>query len=322
MKTKDVKIGGSYAAKVSGNLVSVIIDRENPHGGWDATNQSTGKRVRIKSPRRLRCALQCATKQGISPTEKNTNQEDTMNEPVEQQANQEDTMNEPVEQQASQEDTQAEHAKIAESVAKLECEQLTEINREKYDQSECGVVNCHAEPSMTHLGKPLCQKHWDAHCRREEEWAVMENSEKNRKPDLPGGDVAAMNAASGDTSNQNAEQAESESDVMAKKSANPNSKKSRKPREPKAAKAANAPKEPHDKKVSAIDAAAAVLKNRTNPMCCKDLIVAMQEKGLWTSPGGKTPWATLYSAISREIETKGKESRFVKTDRGLFAHAG
>jgi len=37
------------------------------------------------------------------------------------------------------------------------------------------------------------------------------------------------------------------------------------------------------------------------------------------SPNGKTPHATLYSAIIREIATKGKEARFVKKDRGMFA---
>ena len=31
------------------------------------------------------------------------------------------------------------------------------------------------------------------------------------------------------------------------------------------------------------------------------MIDAMTTKGLWTSPGGKTPHATLYSAILREI---------------------
>jgi len=47
----------------------------------------------------------------------------------------------------------------------------------------------------------------------------------------------------------------------------------------------------------------------------------MRNTGYWTSPGGKTPHATLYSAILREINLKGKGSRFVKTDRGLFKAA-
>jgi hypothetical protein len=86
--------------------------------------------------------------------------------------------------------------------------------------------------------------------------------------------------------------------------------------EPKAAKAKRAEK---PKKVSALDAAARVLAESKEAMNCQDLIKAMAEKGYWTSPGGKTPWATLYSALLREIITKGKDARFKKTERGKFA---
>jgi hypothetical protein len=34
---------------------------------------------------------------------------------------------------------------------------------------------------------------------------------------------------------------------------------------------------------------------------------------------GKTPHATLYSEIVSKIALKGKEARFVKTERGKFA---
>jgi hypothetical protein len=78
-------------------------------------------------------------------------------------------------------------------------------------------------------------------------------------------------------------------------------------------------KEPKAKKVGALDAAAQVLAGSKEPMNCKALIEAMAKRALWTSPGGKTPHATLYSAIIREIALKGKESRFVKKDRGQFA---
>jgi len=73
------------------------------------------------------------------------------------------------------------------------------------------------------------------------------------------------------------------------------------------------------KKLSAIDAAAKVLAAAKKPMNCKELVEVMAAKKLWTSPGGKTPHATLYSAILREIQTKGKDSRFKKTERGKFA---
>lgn len=73
------------------------------------------------------------------------------------------------------------------------------------------------------------------------------------------------------------------------------------------------------KKLSAIDAAAKLLADGGEAMNCKELVEAMAAKGLWTSPGGKTPHATLYSAILREINTKGNDSRFKKTERGKFA---
>jgi vancomycin resistance protein YoaR len=73
------------------------------------------------------------------------------------------------------------------------------------------------------------------------------------------------------------------------------------------------------KKVSAIDAAAKLLAGSKEPMGCKEMIEEMAAKGLWMSPGGKTPHATLYSAILREINVKGKDARFKKTDRGRFA---
>lgn len=90
----------------------------------------------------------------------------------------------------------------------------------------------------------------------------------------------------------------------------------------KKAKKAKANGEAKVKKLSAIDAAAQLLAASKEPMGCKELIEAMAAKGLWTSPGGKTPHATLYSAILREITTKGKEARFAKTERGRFAANG
>ena len=74
-----------------------------------------------------------------------------------------------------------------------------------------------------------------------------------------------------------------------------------------------------DGKLSALDAAAKVLAESGEPMTSKEMIDAMATKGYWTSPGGKTPHATLYAAILREIQTKGADARFQKTERGHFA---
>ena len=76
------------------------------------------------------------------------------------------------------------------------------------------------------------------------------------------------------------------------------------------------------KKLSAIDAAAKVLVGAKGPMNTKEMIDAMAAKGLWKSPGGKTPHATLYASITREINAKGKDARFKKAERGQFALAG
>ena len=83
-------------------------------------------------------------------------------------------------------------------------------------------------------------------------------------------------------------------------------------RKPRAAKA------PKPKRVSALDAAATVLAGSEVPMRATEMIAAMQTKGLWTSPGGKTPEATLYAAIIREIAAKGDKARFRKHERGVF----
>ena len=57
MKKNEVKINGYYTAKVSDKLTIVRIIDENPHGGWDAVNTKTGKKVRINSPARLRAEV-------------------------------------------------------------------------------------------------------------------------------------------------------------------------------------------------------------------------------------------------------------------------
>ena len=100
---------------------------------------------------------------------------------------------------------------------------------------------------------------------------------------------------------------------MSAKKANPDQK---------ATKGAKAKKvqEPKAKKTSALDAAVRVLGEVGQPLNCVEMIETMAAKGYWRSPAGKTPASTLYSAILRDL-AKGKESRFVKADRGKFGLA-
>ena len=81
-------------------------------------------------------------------------------------------------------------------------------------------------------------------------------------------------------------------------------------------------KPPKLPKLSALDAAAQILESRGEAMRARDLIEAMAKQGLWKSPGGKTPDATLSAAMNRKITKLGRASRFKKVDRGLFEFVG
>jgi hypothetical protein len=100
----------------------------------------------------------------------------------------------------------------------------------------------------------------------------------------------------------------------------PTKKPGKKPATPKTKKAGGQAKEAQQKKLSALDAAAKVLQEAGQPMNCQDLITAMDAKGYWTSPAGKTPAATLYAAMTREAKIKGNQARFQKIARGQFAY--
>lgn len=86
-----------------------------------------------------------------------------------------------------------------------------------------------------------------------------------------------------------------------------------------------APKQPRSKKIaserkpSGLDLAAKVLAEAGEPLAAKAIAERAIAAG-WTT-SGKTPHATLYAAIIREISKKGDAARFKKTDRGLFVAA-
>ena len=184
MKKAEVKVGGTYAAKVSGKVVPVRIDAQNPRGGWDATNTVTKKKVCIKSAQRLRGAVHKSKPMPLAIP------------------------------------SQAGKAKAARSA-----------------------------------------------------------------PDATRANVGREGAA-----------------------------QSR-------AKATKKAKARAEKKPGLLDLAAEVLAKAKEPMDCKAIVEKVLASGRWQTKG-KTPAATLYSAILRETQNKGKDARFTKTGRGKFAHAG
>ncbi|MCP4742854.1 MAG: hypothetical protein GY871_11625 [Actinomycetales bacterium] len=181
MKKADVKIGGEYYAKVTNKKVVVRIDAENRSGGWDATNLSTNKKIRIKTAQRL---------QGVARKRSDT----------------------------------------------------TKITTD-------GNVTVVESPRAT--------------------TETFTNKRARKRVDKKAAGAKAKNA------------------------------------------------EAAEKKLSCVAAALKVLGESSEPLNTKEMIEEMVAAGYWESPGGKTPHATLYSAILREMK-KGDESRFVKTDRGRF----
>ena len=88
----------------------------------------------------------------------------------------------------------------------------------------------------------------------------------------------------------------------------------KKPKAPKAAKPAK------ERRPSGLDLAARVLVASKEPLAAKTIAERAIAAGWKTS--GKTPHATLYAAILREINDKGRDARFRKTQRGKFEFAG
>jgi len=194
MKKSEVKVGGVYTAKVTNKLVQVQIEAESRYGGWDGTNLSTGKKVRIRSAAKLRSA----TGGGTAAT----------------------------------------GAKKGRSTKKPK-----------------EGTGADTAPTLATTG------------------------EADAKPVVSGKEAKAETAK----------------------------------KQPKG--------EKKPKRLSGLDAAALVLEETGEPMNVKQIVDLAEQKGYWKSPGGKTPWATVYSAMIREIAKKGPDARFRKAERGRFVHA-
>jgi len=235
MKKDEVQVGKVYTAKVTDKLVPVRIDAESRHGGWEATNMATGKKVRIKSPQRLRGEVKA---DGAKP---------------------------------------AEVADAADAV-----------------------------------GTAVDGKHLKGVAAADQENARLRD-ERKASPD----GMAASERAMAKSASKKGKRAK-------KATTSPTAAKGRKKTakattKPKAKKAATRAKQ-GDKKAkrsSGLDAAARVLAESKEPMGVREIVEKAFEKGYWKS-GGKTPWAAIYSAITREIGNRGKDSRFKKVDRGRF----
>jgi len=83
---------------------------------------------------------------------------------------------------------------------------------------------------------------------------------------------------------------------------------------------ANARHKSASKPMSGLDAAAKVLTDAKTALNAKEILQQIQEQNLWKT-NGKTPHATLYAAIIREIARKKHEARFRRAEKGKFFSA-
>jgi hypothetical protein len=316
MKKNQVQIGGTFVAKVSGQIAQVRIDRESPHGGWDATNLATRRKVRIKSAQRLRRAV-AAKSNAASPPNTPVVAEDGPPQNIDERIAAAPPSIVPYEARRAR-------AEAAQPPAEA-------------DPSRCAAEGCDGPPMMTYLGRPLCSACWARQCAEDEQSSASKTTGEASCPDDDQEPIQEENAMSKKKSTKkqsNRKQTKAQpvaakakgkkkakaADAAATKASRP--KKTAGKAEPKASKPKKAAGDKKPKRVSALDAAAQVLAKAGKPMRAQELIAAMAEQNLWKSPGGATPHATLYAAMMREARDKGRESRFKKVDRGMFAFNG
>jgi hypothetical protein len=263
MKRDEVQIGKVYTAKVTDKLVPVRIDAESRYGGFDATNLATGKKVRIKSPQRLRAEVKA---DGAKPAEV----ADAVGAAVD-----------------------AEHLK---GIAAADQENAR--MRDEREASPDGMTESERAMAASAAKKTACPN-----CGSTE---VTEDGDcaKCYEPNVAGKKgKRAKKATSSPTAAKGGKKAAKGTTKAKPKKAATRAKQG----------------DQKAKKPSGLDAAARVLAESKEPMTCREIVEVAAKKGYWTSPGGKTPHATIYSAMIREIATKGKEARFKKIERGKFA---
>jgi len=187
------------------------------------------------------------------------------------------------------------------------------------DPHFCATEGCKGLAAMTYL----CRECWEAQCGEEENSESAEGSgdachpTEEREPTAEENDeMSKKKSTKSKATKKSAKGGTKVQPVATKRQPVGTEAKVDRKTTPKAKKAT----ENKPKRVSALDAAAQVLKAAGKPMRAQDLITAMAEQGLWSSPNGKTPHATLYAALMRESRDKGKASRFSKVDRGMFEY--
>jgi hypothetical protein len=315
MKKDQVQIGRTYVAKVSGHLARVRIDAESRYGGWEATNVATRRGIRIKSAQRLRWEVPPKDTSGSADVGKRSGSKPCTH---------------------CKGEGRFPKCSICGRVYQMHATSptaSTTAEPQPYDADVCATPRCGEPATMTYLNRPLCRTCWERQCEQDQPIQTNETTSDACRPIEPEETTEQETTMSTKkttkkaktTKTTKAKKTPKKSKATSKPAVNPTveiitgqplpGEKSKKGKGQKA-------KADKPKRVSALDAAAQVLAKAGTPMRTQELITAMADQGLWSSPNGQTPHATLYAAMLREINEKGKDARFTKVDRGQFAYNG
>lgn len=294
MKTADIKIGGVYRAKISGNLTDVRIDHVSSFGGWDATNLATKKKVRIKSSRKLRGPSMRTSPQPKTPEAFPIS---TKNE-VSTRCKDEDLIPEVVGSWKSitvADQKARELAKGEAPICLVEDEDqytlLRLVGSRKMEATEAKAISAADQENARVRDERAASQDGMTQSER-----AMARSENRKEGDMP----------------------------TQKTKKKPGSTKKKAPtasqRAPRKKSSAKKPAAKSDGKMSLLDAAAEILKGRTVPMSCREIVDLAFERGIWMSDA-PTPDRTLSAAFLRDAR-KGKDARFQKVTPGHYLLAG
>lgn len=292
MKKKDVEIGGVYLAKVSNRLAKVRITGESRYGGWDAVNLATRRDVRIRGAARLRrrvdapaADLKARLAVGVAKLNAMLASDATEAPATTTVA---PAATEPALGPVAQEDPG--DATLPNTVAQVEPptngqEGDEDMSKKQSKKAAKAQAKTQTQGLCPACGRTIRLPNGRGRCECGQ--AVFARGGKLlRIKETPPG---CVNLPAATTLEQ--------------------------PKAPEPQ--AKAPRKRADGRLSGLDAAAKVLTDAGEPLGCDEMVKRMLEDGLWATEG-KTPAATIYAAIIREIAKKGDASRFRKTDRGKF----
>ncbi|MCC6909437.1 MAG: winged helix-turn-helix domain-containing protein [Phycisphaerales bacterium] len=351
MKKNDVRIGGTYTAKVSGKIAKVRIDAENRNGGWDATNLETKKKVRIKSAQRLRAEAGPPPKatdnkdanqaSGVKPGGRVVDRDAqriaerdakaaakglVLKTEVVNGRERSRWVKKAAEAAAQQGTTDAPAKTPAATPAATEKRKgrrtpprIALVNKDDYAEITKQVEEL--PTSKNHVCWKKNGKLYELYFRVDGRTPLLYRAPATSPIDAKTGcrEVDASGSVTGVFHiKQSIKQLTGKSPAQIGITMPPDRGAPKARTTTSKTKDGKAESKPRKKRegLSGLDAAAQVLGRAKEPLDAKTIAERAIAAGWKTN--GATPHATLYAAMIREIKAKGKEARFIKADKGRF----